>query len=977
MEFQKEQIENYRKDVLKNISKSVDSVLPKYLENMSADYFIGVKYETQLAHLTSLIAGDSSGKSLDQMFVNEEDNTVTFIREDLKSRQICEAMDQLPAEALHAAKIYSALDNKWMILEFHFGQLKKVNLTDPFQEEKINTIHAYVRKYHTELEIESIEKHLKICSERYLKAVSPNAFIQNFQLIESLKDTHDCKIIDKKTGKDGELHLSLAFGNYDRRRIFGRICQYLDGEEVALSKVILETFEEPNHERVSLISLVLNPLRSQISKDIEKTSLRWKLDLCRIPYLDKAVLSFYDRHENWSLQDIEILLLLANLSHQKLVKTDTIRYSKNRIIDLIQKDLELSEFIVKFFNQKFLDSQRKLSEKEISEKVKILKDQVSRSALTSHSEILLHSLIDATRDIEKTNLFNPKRYSLAVRVDSRFLQTQDRNELPFGVFYSYGRNFTGFHVRFRDISRGGMRIVQPRSWEEFTLEQERHYDEVYDLAYAQQLKNKDIPEGGSKAVILANPISDIEFSAKVFADCLLDLTIPNAIQSENQKDYYNKPEFIYLGPDERVSPEIINWIVNRAVSKGCPMPAAFMSSKPGAGINHKEYGVTSEGVTVFLEAALKFKNINPYTDPFTVKITGGPDGDVAGNEIRILFEKFGKNAKILGIADGLGCAEDPQGLNSEELLRLVEMQMPITSFKPEKLSESGILKTLNSENGAAFRNNMHNRLKTDVFIPAGGRPQTINEKNCSQFLTDGVPSSTIIVEGANLFITPKAREFLSSHGVLIVKDSSANKCGVICSSLEILSSMLLTEDEFMEIKAIFIEEVLEKLRFLAKLEANALFKEFRHRPSSSLPAISVHLSQSITKVKDALGIAFDKMKEKEPNWIDECIRNYVPNILLKQMESMELLKTKIPTVYIKQIIASSLAGKIVYKEGIDYFKYMKEAEIVELALRYFKTEIEVQFIINEVNHSDLKNKEIISQLLAGGATSALLKNVIE
>ena len=33
----------------------------------------------------------------------------------------------------------------------------------------------------------------------------------------------------------------------------------------------------------------------------------------------------------------------------------------------------------------------------------------------------------------------------------------------------------------------------------------RHYNEAYNLAYAQQLKNKDIPEGGSKAVILMEP----------------------------------------------------------------------------------------------------------------------------------------------------------------------------------------------------------------------------------------------------------------------------------------------------------------------------------------------------------------------------------------------------------------------------------------------------------------------------------------
>jgi glutamate dehydrogenase len=62
------------------------------------------------------------------------------------------------------------------------------------------------------------------------------------------------------------------------------------------------------------------------------------------------------------------------------------------------------------------------------------------------------------------------------------------------------------------------------------------------------------------------------------------------------------------------------------------------SSKKGAGINHKEFGVTSEGVVVYLVTALKrVLNIDPAKQPFSVKITGGPDGDVAGNLIRILF----------------------------------------------------------------------------------------------------------------------------------------------------------------------------------------------------------------------------------------------------------------------------------------------------------------------------------------------------
>jgi hypothetical protein len=48
---------------------------------------------------------------------------------------------------------------------------------------------------------------------------------------------------------------------------------------------------------------------------------------------------------------------------------------------------------------------------------------------------------------------------------------------------------------------------------------------------------------------------------------------------------------------------------------------------------------------------------------------------------RILFRDYGANCKVVGIADGFGVAEDPNGLDREELLRLVKESLPITSFK--------------------------------------------------------------------------------------------------------------------------------------------------------------------------------------------------------------------------------------------------------------------------------------------------------
>jgi len=277
--------------------------------------------------------------------------------------------------------------------------------------------------------------------------------------------------------------------------------------------------------------------------------------------------------------------------------------------------------------------------------------------------------------------------------------------------------------------------------------------------------------------------------------------------------------------------------VKRAAERGYDTPAAFMSSKPRAGINHKEYGVTSEGVNVYLEVALReVLQIDPTKDSFTIKMTGGPNGDVAGNEIKILIREYGANAKIVGISDHTGCAEDPFGLDHEELLRLVQYNLPIGNFDKTKLSHEGNLYLAVDEEGLKKRNTMHHRVIADAFIPAGGRPNTIDIQNYKNFLkADGTPSSPLIVEGANIFITDEARQALwEDAGVVIVKDSSANKCGVLTSSYEICAAMMLSEEEFFDNKNAIVDEVLVKLRELARMEAVLLFREFKNHAGKQL-----------------------------------------------------------------------------------------------------------------------------------------------
>lgn len=128
-----------------------------------------------------------------------------------------------------------------------------------------------------------------------------------------------------------------------------------------------------------------------------------------------------------------------------------------------------------------------------------------------------------------------------------------------------------------------------------------------------------------------------------------------------------------------------------------------------------------------------------------------------------------------------GVAEDPHGLDQEELLRLVEHSLSISSFDASKLSAAGVSLLTSTEEGLTRRNTMHCRVKSDVFVPAGGRPNTINNDNWRDFIDEhNVPSSKLIVEGANIFITPEARQKLyETAKVAIVKDSSANKVSTV------------------------------------------------------------------------------------------------------------------------------------------------------------------------------------------------------
>ncbi|HXE97557.1 MAG TPA: NAD-glutamate dehydrogenase domain-containing protein, partial [Dongiaceae bacterium] len=530
-------------------------------------------------------------------------------------------------------------------------------------------------------------------------------------------------------------------------------------------------------------------------------------------------------------------------------------------------------------------------------------------------------------------------------------------QLPFRVTFFYSRYGAGYHVGFSDIARGGWRTVIARSADDYITSANTLFREVYVLAHTQHLKNKDIYEGGSK-MVLALDASDMKQAGgeaenrRLYklqygvANAFLDIFITKDGQAKDRRvvDYYGDDEPIEIGPDENMHDDMIEAIADLSKKRGYILGVGIMSSKR-FGINHKEYGVTSTGVVTFAGITMAEEaGIDISRNSFSMKMTGGPNGDVAGNCLRIMLERC-PAMQVRLILDGTAALYDPDGINRDELRRIV-LAHDLDAFDPAYLGTGGFIifrtgrrleglkeshrKVSGSAAGMIEEwldiddfyheyNSLVFKVKADLFIPAGGRPETIDSQNWRSFLdAEGVPSARVIVEGANSFITPEARVQLQKSGAVLIRDASANKCGVISSSYEIIANLLLSEREFMEHKERYVGDVLEILEKRAADEARLILRRRRESGGNLLYSeISETISQNINSLYSRLFDFFTGRPELplQPPFRQAIVR-HLPRMLQEKAAFRQRVK-KLPQKYLCAILAAEIGSSLVYTGNRD------------------------------------------------------------
>lgn len=1016
-------------DLIDHNRDSAEQVVPWFLKQMPKDYFQQLKKEVWYDHLLALNALFEMKESPDLMLRSSDDNYISFIKPHNYAGLITEMLSELPIDRTPThARVFTSLDCVLAVNVFGYGEEETPTdeeIDDHFLPGILNHIkekpdEGPSEEWKSEFTPEKLKAYIQGCPRSYLKLTTPQRFIMQYtqylsvmgQERVSVKVTRNYKWHSRKDSDKRYALVSIATHNHTTRVTLENFANYMSTANLDIEFLYLDRVQDPKMGHVDMVSILLHDHEGM-------TEERWETihkELERCKFVESSVFRAMRRSQviglNLSMEQAEIMTALCHCIHGNLNNTG-LGVGIQTIIQHCYGDyITVGHDIASLFQGRF-DPVNTMSETDQAAKANEI-NQVIQTIVSDEVRTIFSKMLAIVCKARRTNLHVPNRTGLSISLDPVDMRTPKHTAGdPYGVFFCHGRRCNMFHVRFREHSRGGMRVATPNGRDAYALRSSNLYEECYGLASTQQAKNKDIPEGGSKAVVLVR-MNEQQFgkfrqlassapdeSTRADAERLLEKqkqrlifrsirsctnSLLDLISHETELDkhsvvYGDKREYVYLGPDEQITPDHINWVTQRAIERKLPYANAFMSSKPTTGINHKEFGVTTEGVCIYLDVALRNLGKDPRKDPITLKMTGGPSGDVAGNAIKILNRDYGENVRMVGIVDHTGCAEDPEGLDYKELLRLVENDLPISEYNPECFKGQGKLWGRDDEEGRLMSDSMHNRLKADAFLPGGGLPNTIRMDNWEQFLDEkGEPTSKLIVEAANIFIQQEAREKLTEKGVAIVKDSSANKCGVICSSKEIAACLLLSTEEILGgFRTGYVDDVIAELRTLARMEAELLFAEYSTKGgeydgnwANSLPGIAERVSR-------VMNLAADQITEQVSDVLSEDeIYEFAARQLLPSLRERagDRLRERVPVGFAKSMVATELSSMLVYREGLDYVeRNIPRNKFAAVALQYAKEAEAVDAMVAQLENSGFENASTAAALLkAAGTRAALAKS---
>ena len=481
-------------------TRTIEEVVPWFLANMPPAYFRQVPEQFRMDHIKAISAVKDANMDMYlnlKSRIHDGRQVFTFIRPGTKPGTLLSMVEELPTmdEELPLTRlhVFSSLDEALSLNMFVYG--KRESNARPIHFEQGEIIQDFSKQVQDgqvhELgpsplfEPEALHQYMQQCSDNYLKIGSkrPIRFLRQRLMFQQVTGSEGTDVRVEPAGEEDPDHfwIDVAVANSLPQVALEHTCRLLFLHKFDVSRARLDVIQDGDNGSVTMLRMLASPIGGDAN---EATFELLCQELKRSKWLDPATMDLvFDKYPWLGVRRGEVITAISSLLHPVLAKENALVYSKANILETITKQryIGITAKIADLFLDRF-DPRRPLSDQDLTARRAELAKVIDADVEDTIASGLLHKMMDVIEHTLKTNIYMQDRYALGFRLNPAIMGEPSQKEMPYGILFVHGRRFNGYHVRFRDIARGGLRLVTPATTEQYALESARQYDECYGLA---------------------------------------------------------------------------------------------------------------------------------------------------------------------------------------------------------------------------------------------------------------------------------------------------------------------------------------------------------------------------------------------------------------------------------------------------------------------------------------------------------------
>lgn len=530
--------------------------------------------------------------------------------------------------------------------------------------------------------------------------------------------------------------------------------------------------------------------------------------------------------------------------------------------------------------------------------------------------------IDFIQRIVRTNFFDKKENDpLIVKLTG--------DEFAY-EFFVYHEDFEGVYIKESMISRGGIRLSS----------YDMYRDEALALYRTQSLKNACIVPNGGKGCFISRT-ENAKSSYLSFINAILSIT-DDIKHGEVKKYKYSLDDidtYFVVAPDKGTG----YWLDDANIlAKDRWIKSAFASSGKD-GLNHKKMGITSKGAWIC--AQYHFNRCNIDQNNISTIGVGDMSGDVFGNGMLM-----SENIKLYAAFNDKEIFIDtmPNENSYVERKRLFDNQLTWKYYQDHGAyiyNRHDSLITLNDNVRKLLNINANTIipeqlieiiLKMDIdLIWFGGIGTYIGDN----YLSPSSIRAKVIVEGANLAVTQKARAMLKSA---INTDYFDNSGGVQCSDYEVLLKTMGIDNVLPfqnEIEEIILDNFHKDNMLLDHMQQNYDIEEDDIVKLQKFNRYNNILSRS--EICELISLTKKQIKEKNihipiDKTAEYILQSKMPKIDINLIKKHPLIQDILKILYINYAIHKYTPLYFLRNDNYNLVSIVKEIIQIDSQICYYK-----------------------------------------